>query len=156
MFAASEKFLSEGEICGNAPHSILFRSGTDVTFFLSGTISARQNIMKQTVSERGVLMQNEWWMRPALQKSEAVLLPALPRSQGRRFSDYFLHSRQETDAFRPVADAGQATALSTYVRPRGSMAGRSVLRAAGVRMSPYRQGFSGVRAHYLRRPLRTF
>jgi hypothetical protein len=33
---------------------------------------------------------------------------------------------------------GQTTALSTQVRSAGSMAGRSVLRAAGVAAGPYR------------------
>jgi len=84
-------------------------------------------------------MQNEWWMRPALQKSEAVLLPALPRTPETRFSDRFAHCQQSDEPFRPVTDGWQteSLALSTYVRPRGSMAGRSVLKAAGVCMSPY-------------------
>ena len=47
------------------------------------------------------------------------------------------------DSFRPVPEEGiaaeQPVALSTYVRPRGSMAGRGVLRAAGVSMNPYSQ-----------------
>jgi len=87
-------------------------------------------------------MQNEWWMRPALQKSEAVLLPALERSAYAlpRFSDRFAHVRTPTGPFRPVegdwSSPVESTALSTYVRPRGSMAGRSVLRAAGVYMTP--------------------
>ena len=104
-------------------------------------------------------MQNEWWMRPALQKSEAVLLPALPRTQGRCFSDQFLHYKQASDTFRPVSDASQTTALSTYVRPRGSMAGRSVLRAAGVHMVPYRlSSRSSCQSSrmYLHRSIRTF
>lgn len=83
-------------------------------------------------------MQNEWWMRPALQKSEAVLLPALERRTYAppRFSDRFTHARPAEDPFRPVTGNWSApetsTALSTYVRPRGSMAGRGVLRAAGI------------------------
>lgn len=86
-------------------------------------------------------MQNEWWMKPALQKSEAVLLPALERRTYAeyRFSDRFAHAKPVTDAFIPVSDSWQTTeenALSTYVRPRGSMAGRSVLRAAGVSIGP--------------------
>lgn len=87
-------------------------------------------------------MQNEWWMRPALQKSEAVLLPALERRtySEYRFSDRFTHAKPSDEAFRPAAEtwgAGETTALSTYVRPRGSMAGRGVLRAAGVSADPF-------------------
>lgn len=83
-------------------------------------------------------MPNEWWMRPALQQSEAVLLPALERRTYAppRFSDRYTHAKAESDPFRPVtadwAAPAQELALSTYVRPRGSMAGRGVLRAAGV------------------------
>lgn len=81
-------------------------------------------------------MQNDWWMRPALQKSEAVLLPALPRRPISlpRFSEQFTHVKASDDPFRPVSEdwPKEQTALSTYVRPRGSMAGRSVLRAAGI------------------------
>jgi len=87
-------------------------------------------------------MHNEWWMRPALQKSEAVLLPALEK---RNYSEYrfpnrFLHTSMPQDSFQPVTEAwpaAESTALSTYVRPRGSMAGRGVLRAAGVSASPF-------------------
>ncbi len=89
-------------------------------------------------------MQSYLWMRPALQISEAVLLPALPRRSvltEARFSDRLTSPSDET--FRPVPQegiaGGQPMALSTYVRPRGSMAGRGVLRAAGVSMNPYRQ-----------------
>ena len=89
-------------------------------------------------------MQSYLWMRPALQISEAVLLPALPRRSvltEARFSDRLTSPSDET--FRPVPQegiaGGQPRALSTYVRPRGSMAGRGVLRAAGVSMNPYRQ-----------------
>jgi len=86
-------------------------------------------------------MQNEWWMRPALQVSEAVLLPALPRvSSGMpRFSHRFAHVRMPDEPFVPVTESWptQETALSTYVRPRGSMAGRGVLRAAGVSVNPF-------------------
>lgn len=87
-------------------------------------------------------MQNEWWMRPALQKSEAVLLPALERRtySEYRFPNRFLNPSMPQDSFQPVTEAwpsGEGTALSTYVRPRGSMAGRGVLRAAGVSASPF-------------------
>lgn len=70
-------------------------------------------------------MQKQWWTRPALQPSEAVLLPAL--------------ETREDSAFRPAWqewDAPQPLALSTYVRPRGSMAGRSVLRALERHAAP--------------------
>lgn len=86
-------------------------------------------------------MQSYLWMRPALQTSEAVLLPALPRRlvAEPRFSDLYTHVRTSENPFRPVPEEGvqQPVALSTYVRPRGSMAGRGVLRAAGVMDSPY-------------------
>ena len=83
-------------------------------------------------------MQNEWWMRPALQKSEAVLLPALPRRMGTtRLLNRYTSAPAVSGPFLPVTDDWQspkpALELSTYVRPRGSMAGRSVLRAAGIR-----------------------
>ena len=83
-------------------------------------------------------MQNEWWMQPALQKSEAVLLPALPRltAKSSRFSHCFSHVKASDEPFRPWSEE-ESTALSTYVRPRGSMAGRSVLRAAGVGIQPF-------------------
>ena len=86
-------------------------------------------------------MQNESWMQPALQASEAVLLPALERRSLAlpRFGNRFLPSPAPDDAFRPASevwDAEPQLALSTYVRPRGSMAGRSVLRAAGLRTEP--------------------
>lgn len=89
-------------------------------------------------------MQSYLWMRPALQISEAVLLSALPRRSvltEARISDRF--TSPSTEPFRPVPEEGiaaeQPVALSTYVRPRGSMAGRGVLRAAGVSMNPYSQ-----------------
>ena len=81
-------------------------------------------------------MQRNPWMRPALQTSEAVFLPALLKRQPPEplFSDRYSRVKPEEDPFRPVPQEGQASpaALSTYVRPRGSMAGRSVLRAAGM------------------------
>lgn len=85
-------------------------------------------------------MQNQWWMRPALQPSEAVLLPALERRPSASFSHRFTHVKAQEEPFLPVTgawDTSETTALSTYVRPRGSMAGRGVLRAAGVNISPY-------------------
>lgn len=89
-------------------------------------------------------MQNESWMQPALQVSEAVLLPALERRSmsARRFGNRYLTSSVSSDAFRPASEiwgTEQPLALSTYVRPRGSMAGRSVLRAVGLRTVPVRQ-----------------
>ena len=82
------------------------------------------------MKERRVCMiQRSLWKRPALQTSEAVLLPALPRMKAAEpvYSDGYLHVRPTEDPFRPVEETPR-TALSTYVRPRGSMAGRSVLR----------------------------
>ncbi len=89
-------------------------------------------------------MQKESWMQPALQTSEAVLLPALERQSISlpRFGNRYLPSGSPADTFRPVTESWeteQPLALSTYVRPRGSMAGRSVLRAAGVRTTPVYQ-----------------
>ena len=77
------------------------------------------------------MIQRSLWKRPALQTSEAVLLPALPRMKAAEpvYSDGYLH-------VRPVEETPR-TALSTYVRPRGSMAGRSVLRAVGIGADPY-------------------
>lgn len=77
------------------------------------------------------------WLRPALHKSEAVMMPALGHRRVREplFSDR--NGVKSENAFVPVPQAVTTTALSTYVRPRGSMAGRSVLRAAGVSLNPY-------------------
>ncbi len=89
-------------------------------------------------------MQRSVWMRPALQKSEAVLLPALQRYRigEPQFSDPYYYISSVDNPFLPIegndfavavnTPAQEVTALSTYVRPRGSMAGRSVLRAAGI------------------------
>lgn len=100
--------------------------------------SRRPKPMKGSVS-----MQNEWWMRPALQKSEAVLLPALPRRMGTtRLLNRSSGVSTSNNAFVPVGGDWHSAAkpsmeLSTYVRPRGSMAGRSVLRAAGICANRY-------------------
>lgn len=95
-------------------------------------------------------MQRNMWMRPALQKSEAVLLPALPKrfTSGSHYLEQAVHITASESTFRPAWDsqdtqtqaqpqAQQTMALSTYVRPRGSMAGRSVLRAAGMTSDPF-------------------
>lgn len=88
-------------------------------------------------------MMESLWMRPALQKSEAVLMPAMQRQAvgERQFSDFYNHRQAAEDPFRPIVgdDMAITTALSTYVRPRGSMAGRSVLRAVGVASDPFSQ-----------------
>ena len=85
-------------------------------------------------------MQSYLWMRPALQISEAVLLPALPRRSvltEARISDRF--TSLSAEPFRPVPEEGiaaeQPVALSTYVRPRGSMAGRGGLCRSGQKPS---------------------
>jgi len=90
------------------------------------------------------MLQRSLWMRPALQTREAVLLPALNRRRIAEplFSDRYTRPKSGEDPFRPLPSEnepsdGLTTALSTYVRPRGSMAGRGVLRAAGVACSPY-------------------
>ena len=87
------------------------------------------------------MQQRYLYMKPALQPSEAVLLPALPR---RRWMEPLVvePSRPvQSSAFVPVTGDwnGQTTALSTQVRSNGSMAGRSVLRAAGLSDSPFMQ-----------------
>lgn len=84
------------------------------------------------------MRDREWWTRPALQKSEAILMPALQRRRTLEptFLDGYEAVTRRADAFRTLA-AEPTTALSTYVRPRGSMAGRSVLRAAGVTLGSY-------------------
>ena len=92
------------------------------------------------------MLQRSIWMRPALQPREAVLLPALTsrRVAEPLFSDRYTKVKSAEDPFRPIPPEGeqpaQCTALSTYVRPRGSMAGRGVLRAAGVWCNPYARG----------------
>lgn len=104
-------------------------------------------------------MQRSLWMRPALQKSEAVLMPALHRRLvgEPQFSDLYYHMPAMENPFRPVdmdidTPVG-TTALSTYVRPRGSFGGRSVLRAVGVPAMPIMYGrcsptyFQGHRSH---------
>lgn len=101
-------------------------------------------------------MQNELWMQPALQVSEAVLLPALERRCMNlpRFGNRYLSPAVASDSFRPADstwDRSEPLALSTYVRPRGSMAGRSVLRAAGVYTVPFvSRRASPIRQHYCR------
>ncbi|MDD3335775.1 MAG: hypothetical protein PHI98_09730 [Eubacteriales bacterium] len=95
------------------------------------------------------MQQRYSWMRPALQTSEAVLLPALLKRQygEPRYSDRYTRVKAAEDPFRPVPQEGEPVlALSTYVRPRGSMAGRSVLRAAGVSGSPF--SFRGKPRYY--------
>lgn len=87
-------------------------------------------------------MQNESWMHPALQENEAVLLPALERRNGNfpRFGARYLPPPSTVDSFRPVSqtwDIEPQPAPEGCTRPRGSMAGRSVLRAAGVYTEPF-------------------
>ena len=90
-------------------------------------------------------MPNEAWMQPALQTNEAVLLPALERRTlaPYRFGNRYLMPASSEEAFQPANEnwgtVSPELALSTYVRPRGSMAGRSVLRAAGIRTEPFYQ-----------------
>lgn len=85
-------------------------------------------------------MPRNLWMRPALQKSEAVLMPALQRRPIAEptFSDRYARTIAKESSFLPavVPSAVTTTALSTYVRPRGSVAGRSFLRAVGVLADP--------------------
>lgn len=86
------------------------------------------------------MQQRYLYMRPALQPGEAVLLPAL---SGRYWTEPLVAEPAQPAAnssFIPITGDwnGQTTALSTQVRSTGSMAGRGVLRAAGVSMSPYR------------------
>ena len=85
------------------------------------------------------MQQRYLYMKPALQPSEAVLLPALSR---RPWTEPLViePAAPANETFVPVTGDwnGQTTALSTYVRSAGSMAGRSVLRAAGIAAGPYR------------------
>jgi len=81
-------------------------------------------------------MMNECWMCTALQKNEAVLLPAL----------------QPENPFRPVEEWTEPSVPT--LRPCGSMAGRSVLRAAGLSQDPYRR--HSTRPVRLRRTSRSF
>lgn len=82
-------------------------------------------------------MQNESWMQPARQFSEAVLLPALERPNPRtsRFANRYLPPTASQDAFLPADKSWGAPSVHTPSCPArftGSMAGRSVLRAAGI------------------------
>ena len=85
-------------------------------------------------------MPRNLWMRPALQKSEAVLMPALQRRPAAEatFSDRYARMIAKESTFLPavIPSPPETTALSTYVRPRGSVAGRSVLRAVGMLADP--------------------
>jgi hypothetical protein len=83
--------------------------------------------------ERSDGMQRYLYMKPALQPSEAVLLPALSRSKWQDTVAVEWNAPLKNETFIPATEEwkGQTTALSTQVRPSGSMAGRSVLRAAG-------------------------
>ena len=93
------------------------------------------------------MQQRYLYMKPALQPSEAVLLPALPR---RRWHEPLVMEPAHIvpdSSFVPVTGDwnGRTTALSTHVRPCGSMAGRSILRAVGATGNPYarRNGSAG-------------
>lgn len=113
------------------------------------------------------MLQRSVWMRPALQTREAVLLPALSRQRlaDPYFSDRYTKIKNAEDPFRPIPEENipqnlEVTALSTYVRPRGSMAGRGVLRAAGVycgfcsrgrKPQYYAKSSAGLRQRYGRR-----
>ena len=93
-------------------------------------------------------MRQEPWLQPALQTDEAVLLPALEQrsTSYSRFGNRYLQPVPSENVFRPAAEnwgVPPSLALSTYVRPRGSMAGRSVLRAAGIRTEPICRRYPG-------------
>ena len=86
-------------------------------------------------------MQNESWMQPALQSSEAVLLPALERqpTPQPRFGNRYLPPAAQQDSFRPADlpwEEPKPAVQPVSSQRQGSMAGRSVLRAAGVRHTP--------------------
>ncbi|MEG1471322.1 MAG: hypothetical protein RSD76_02670 [Clostridia bacterium] len=69
-----------------------------------------------------------------------------------RISNGSSYVKPPEDPFRPmptIEGGAQTLALSTYVRPRGSMCGRSVLRAAGMAKDPY-----GMRAKPQHQPQR--
>ena len=86
------------------------------------------------------MIQRSLWKRPALQTSEAVLLPAHAPNEGGG-AGLFRRVSSRPPYRRPLPpgrnEETPRTALSTYVRPRGSMAGRSVLRAVGIGADPY-------------------
>ena len=70
-------------------------------------------------------------------------MPALPGRAAEAWNWEWQPTASEESPFRPVPQEGMEAdtmQLSTYVRPRGSMAGRSVLRAAGVPANPYAMG----------------
>ncbi len=85
------------------------------------------------------MTRNPSWMRTALQTSEAVLLPAL---LPQRTDPVWRQLQEETENISPFVTTAiddpqsETQALSTYVRSRGSMAGRSVLRAVGRTNTP--------------------
>lgn len=93
-------------------------------------------------------MQKDLWMQPALQAGEAVLLPALERRSTpvSRFGSRYLAPPLPDSAFRPASEPWEDARLPaphSCAQSRGSMAGRSVLRAAGVRTEPfYRRSFA--------------
>ena len=87
-------------------------------------------------------MQNESWLHPALQENEAVLLPALERRSRNfpRFGTRYLPPSSAAASFRPVPQdwsSEHPSVSNGSMRPRGSMAGRGVLRAAGVHTEPF-------------------
>lgn len=86
-------------------------------------------------------MQNQSWMQPAVQAGEAVLLPALERKSNARprMANRRLPLSQAEDTFMPADTTWEDTQPAHAHHPaslHGSMAGRSVLRAAGVRTTP--------------------
>ena len=85
-------------------------------------------------------MQNESWMQPAFQAGEAVLLPALerPNTELSLLHHFQRPTTQSQAVFQPANRSWDEhpPAQTHTVEPRGSMAGRSVLRAAGVRTAP--------------------
>ncbi|MBR4067633.1 MAG: hypothetical protein IKK08_03275 [Clostridia bacterium] len=109
------------------------------------------------------MQQRNLFMKPALQPGEAVLLPALPGNRWQETIAAGLKTSDESSTFIPAGEEwkGQTTALSTQVRTSGSMAGRSVLRAAGFGNAANRSsawmypGFSSARACRRRRCGRT-
>lgn len=88
-------------------------------------------------------MRNDLWMPArAANARRRCFCPLCPAARQKDWNLEWQPPAAESP-FRPVPQEGMEAdtmQLSTYVRPRGSMAGRGVLRAAGVPLNPYAMG----------------
>jgi hypothetical protein len=82
-------------------------------------------------------MQRSIWSRPALQQSEAVMMPALQRriAGEPQLSDVYYRTSTAGNPFQEIVEEQKTPPPSTYVKPRGSMGGRGVLRAVGMTLN---------------------